>query len=233
MTVAPRRRYLAAMSKVSDRTALATGQAVFDPLPVLVAELKLPPAGIAAVMKLMAEGATVPFIARYRKEATGNLDEVQIRTIGERFQYLTELEARRSSVIGEIEKQGKLTPALLEKLRTATTKSELEDLYLPFKPKRRTRAVIALERGLGPLAETLWAQTEGAAAETLAAKFVDAAKEVPDVAAALAGARDICAERLAEDADLRQRVRQAYLNDGVIEVQKRKEHADKTTKFDM
>jgi len=205
----------------------------FDPLPLLVAELKLPAAGVAAVIKLMAEGGTVPFIARYRKEATGNLDEVQIRAIGERFEYVTELEGRRSSVLAEIEKQGKLTPELAAKLRAAVTKAELEDLYLPFKPKRRTRAVIALERGLGPLAEALWAQTGGAAAETLAASFVDAAKEVPDVAAALAGARDICAERLAEDAELRQRVRQAYLSTGVIAVKKRKEHAEKTTKFDM
>jgi uncharacterized protein len=205
----------------------------FDPLPLLVAELKLPAAGVAAVIKLMAEGATVPFIARYRKEATGNLDEVQIRAIGERFEYVTELEGRRASVLAEIEKQGKLTPELAAKLRAAVTKAELEDLYLPFKPKRRTRAVIALERGLGPLAEALWAQTPGASAETLAAKFVDPAKEVPDVAAALAGARDVCAERLAEDAELRRRVRQAYLTSGVIEVKKRKEHADKTTKFDM
>jgi uncharacterized protein len=207
--------------------------APFDPLPVLVAELGLSPAGIAAVVKLMAEGATVPFIARYRKEATGNLDEVQIRAIGERFEYVTELEARRSSVLAEIEKQGKLTPELAAKLRAVTTKAELEDLYLPFKPKRRTRAVIALERGLGPLADALWAQTERVPAETLAARFVAPEKEVPDVAAALAGARDICAERLAEDAELRQRVRQAYLSEGVIEVQKKKEHVDKTTKFDM
>ncbi|HEV8548665.1 MAG TPA: Tex-like N-terminal domain-containing protein, partial [Polyangiaceae bacterium] len=211
----------------------SAGQAPFDPLPLLVAELGLPAPGIAAVVKLMAEGATVPFIARYRKEATGNLDEVQIRAIGERFEYLTELEARRSSVLAEIEKQGKLTPELAAKVRAAKTKSELEDLYLPFKPKRRTRAVIALERGLGPLAETLWAQADGAPAEEVAAKFVDAAKEVPDVAAALAGARDICAERLAEDAELRKHVREAYLREGTIEVQKKKDHADKTTKFDM
>ncbi len=222
------------MSRSTEHGAAAAGtEAAFDPLPVLVAELKLPPAGVAAVIKLMAEGATVPFIARYRKEATGNLDEVQIRAIGERFEYVTELEARRSSVLTEIDKQGKLTPELAAKLRAATTKSELEDLYLPFKPKRRTRGVIALERGLGPLAEALWAQAGGASAETLAQAFVDAQKEVPDVATALAGARDICTERLADDADLRKRVREAYLRDGMIEVKKRKEHADKTTKFDM
>jgi protein Tex len=205
----------------------------FDPLPLLVAELGLPRAGVAAVLKLIADGATVPFIARYRKEATGDLDEVQIRAIGERFQYVTELEARRTSVLEAIEQQGKLTPELAAKLGAAGTKAELEDLYLPFKPKRRTRAWIALERGLGPLAEALWTQAAGTHPETLAATFVDPAKEVPSVALALAGARDICAERLAEDAELRGRLRQAYLKDGVIEVQKRKEHVEKTTKFDM
>jgi uncharacterized protein len=195
----------------------------FDPLPVLVSELGLPPAGIAAVVKLMAEGATVPFIARYRKEATGNLDEVQIRSIGERFEYLTELEARRSSVIHEIEKQGKLGPELLGKLRAASTKADLEDLYLPFKPKRRTRAVVALERGLGPLAEAMWAQANDTAPHELAQSFVDRTKDVADVAAALSGARDICAERLAEDAELRGHVRAAYLKNGVIRVKKRRE----------
>ncbi|HEY6556597.1 MAG TPA: Tex family protein [Polyangiaceae bacterium] len=218
---------------MSTASGPAPGRAVFDPLPVIAAELELPPAGVAAVVKLMATGATVPFIARYRKEATGNLDEVQIRAIGERFEYLTELEARRASVLAEIEKQGKLTAELGAKLRAAATKAELEDLYLPFKPKRRTRAVIALERGLGPLAEALWAQAGSATPETLAKAFVNPEKDVADVAAALAGARDICAERLAEDAELRGRVRDAYLTHGVIEVQKRKEHADKTTKFDM
>jgi uncharacterized protein len=218
---------------MSTASGPAPGRTVFDPLLVIAAELELPPAGVAAVVKLMATGATVPFIARYRKEATGNLDEVQIRAIGERFEYLTELEARRSSVLAEIEKQGKLTAELGAKLRAATTKAELEDLYLPFKPKRRTRAVIALERGLGPLAESLWAQAGSASPETLAKAFVNLEKDVADVATALAGARDICAERLAEDAELRGRVRDAYLTHGVIEVQKRKEHADKTTKFDM
>jgi protein Tex len=211
----------------------APADAGFDPVPVLVRELGLPRAGVQAVVKLIADGATVPFIARYRKEATGDLDEVQIRAIGERFQYLTELEARRASVLAEIEQQGKLTPELQGKLRAAATKAELEDLYLPFKPKRRTRAVIALERGLGPLAEALWAQASETEPEVLARAFVDASKAVPDVATALAGARDICAERLAEDAELRGRLRQAYLKDGVIEVRKRKEHADTTTKFDM
>jgi uncharacterized protein len=205
----------------------------FDPIPQLVAELQLPASGIGQVIQLMAGGATVPFIARYRKEATGGLDEVQIRAIAERAEYLTELEARRASVIAEIQKQGKLTPELAAKLRGASTKTELEDLYLPFKPKRRTRAVIARERGLEPLADALWAQEGTASPEALAQQFVNAEKEVPDVAAALAGARDICAERLSEDAELRGYLRAAYLNEGVLRVAKKPEHADKTTKFDM
>src|SRR3954463_541091 len=120
----------------------------FDPVPALAAELNLPRSSVSAVVQLLAESATVPFIARYRKEATGGLDEVQIRAIEERRTYILELEERRASVLGEIEKQGKLSPELAKKIRAATTKSDLEDLYLPFKPKRRTRAIIARERGL-------------------------------------------------------------------------------------
>ncbi len=205
----------------------------FDPIPQLAEELTLAPASVAAVVRLMAEGGTVPFIARYRKEATGGLDEVQIRAIGERFEYVTELEARRTSVIDEIKKQGKLTPELLGRLQSVKTKSELEDLYLPYKPKRRTKAVIAMERGLGPLAELMWNQAGADAPEAAASAFVSAEKEVPDVKAALAGARDICAERLSEDAELRKHLREAYLNEGVITVKKRAEHEGKTTKFDM
>ena len=213
-------------------TSDSSGATAFDPIPALAQELGLPPSGIAAVIELMAEGATVPFIARYRKEATGGLDEVQIRTIGERFEYLTELEARRSTVLAEIEKQGKLTPELRARLLAVKTKAELEDLYLPYKPKRRTRAVIALERGLGPLADLLWSQPP-TPPETAALPFVDPAKEVPNVAAALAGARDICAERLSEDAELRKYVREAYFKEGTVTVAKRSEHKDKATKFDM
>lgn len=204
----------------------------FDAVSALVQELGLPEAGIRAVVRLMAEGATVPFIARYRKEATGGLDEVQIRSIGERFEYLTELDARRKSIILEIQAQGKLTPELRQSIEKAVTKAELEDLYLPYKPKRRTRATIAIERGLLPLAEMLWNQGGGVPAEAARA-FVAADREVPDVAAALAGARDICAERLSEDAELRKYLREAYFAEGIIRVAKRMEHKDKPTKFDM
>jgi protein Tex len=204
----------------------------FNPASIIAEELGVPAASVAAVLALLKEGATVPFIARYRKEATGGLDEVQIRTIDERRTYLTELHARRESIAAEIESQGKLTPELRKKLFACQTKAELEDLYLPYKPKRRTRAMIARERGLEPLAELMWAQgaTGNAAAE--AARFVDAARDVPDVAAALAGARDICAERISENADVRKLVREALASHGTLRVGKTKEHADAVTKFD-
>ncbi len=198
----------------------------------IASELGISIPSVAAVVRLIEEGGTVPFIARYRKEATGGLDEVQIRTIGERHEYLKELEARRASVIAEIDKQGKLTPELLAKITAATTKTELEDLYLPYKPKRRTRATIALEKGLGPLAELLWAQDPATTPEQAAKSFINTDKGVADVAAALAGARDICAERLSEDAELRKHLREAYLKEGTISVKKRTEFETQTTKFD-
>jgi len=204
----------------------------FDPTAQIAAELNLPARGVSAVVRLVAEGATVPFMARYRKEQTGGLDEVQIRTIQERHAYLVELDARRKTVLSEIDKQGKLTDSLKSKILGCTTKAELEDLYLPYKPKRRTRAIIARERGLEPLAELMWSQDGSQSPEAAAAAFVDAAKEVADVNAALAGARDICAERIAEDAEVRGRTRQAYLERGELVVIKTKEHAEAKTKFD-
>jgi len=195
----------------------------FDPVPALAAELNLPRASVSAVVKLLAESSTVPFIARYRKEATGGLDEVQIRAIEERRSYLVEMEARRKAITSEISSQGKLSPELAKKLACATTKAELEDLYLPFKPKRRTRATIAKERGLEPLADLIWAQARDGSPSASAQGFVNAEKEVADVAAALAGARDICAERIAEDPEVRKHTREAYVRDGSIRVGKTKD----------
>ena len=207
-------------------------EAPFDPVPALAAELHLPRASVSAVVKLLAESSTVPFIARYRKEATGGLDEVQIRAIEERRTYLVELEARRKSITAEISSQGKLTPELAKKLAGASTKAELEDLYLPFKPKRRTRATIAKERGLEPLAQLIWAQSRDGSPGASALGFVSVEKEVPDASAALAGARDICAERIAEDPEVRKHTREAYVREGSIRVGKTKDFEDKTTKFD-
>lgn len=205
----------------------------FDPVPALVEELGLPRSGVAAVVKLLGEGATVPFIARYRKEATGGLDEVQIRTIEERHGYLKELEERRAVVLAEIKRQGKLTADLEKKITGVKTKAELEDLYLPYKPKKRTRAIIARERGLEPLADRMWAQPLDSKPDDEATAFVNAAKEVPDVFAALAGARDICAERIAEHDQVRKLVREAFMKEGKVACVKNEEYKDKATKFDM
>ncbi len=213
-------------------TTAAPSAPAFDVVPAIAEELALPRAGVSAVVRLLAESATVPFIARYRKEATGGLDEVQIRAIEERRTYLLDLEDRRASVLAEIDKQGKLTDGLARKIRACKTKAELEDIYLPFKPKRRTRAIIARERGLEPLALRILAQAADGSPDAEAAKFVDAAKEVPDVAAALAGARDILAEQVAESADVRKLARETFAKDGVLRVTKAKEHEGKPTKFD-
>ncbi len=158
---------------------------------------------VAAAVELLDGGSTVPFIARYRKEATGSLDDAQLRTLEERLGYLRELEERRTAVLEEIRKQGKLDQALEERIRAAESKARLEDIYLPFKPKRRTKAMIAREQGLEPLADTLLSDPTQDP-ETVAAGYVTGAEEgqVPTVAAALEGARSILVERFAEDADL-------------------------------
>ena len=174
----------------------------------LADELSLPRPGVAAVLQLLADGNTVPFIARYRKEMTGGLDEVQIRNIEERNAYRVELEDRRRTILETIEGQGKLTPALRRQIEAAETKSVLEDLYLPYKPKRRTRATIARERGLEPLAQRLLEQPASGDPWAEAQPFADARPDdLPDAAAALAGARDIVAEMVAEHADVRAFVR--------------------------
>ena len=175
----------------------------------IAAEVGVGASQVVAVARLLNDGNTVPFIARYRKEAHGNLDEVQILKIQERVAYYAELEDRRATILKSIEEQGKLTDELREKIEKSMVKSALEDLYQPYRPKRRTRAMVAREKGLEPLADIIWAQG-GESPDAAAAPFVDVAKEVPDVAAALAGARDICAERLADMAEARGLVRQAF-----------------------
>jgi uncharacterized protein len=156
---------------------------------------------VAAAVALLDDGATVPFIARYRKEATGALDDAQLRTLDERLRYLRELEERRTVILNSIREQGKLNDALEAAIRAADSKGRLEDIYLPFKPKRRTKAEIAKEAGLEPLADLLLAQPERDP-PVAAVPFVDPGKQVPDVVAALDGARSILVERFAEDADL-------------------------------
>jgi len=156
---------------------------------------------VEAAVALLDGGATVPFIARYRKEATGSLDDAQLRLLTERLDYLRELEERRAAIIESVRGQGKLTDALAGQISAAETKARLEDIYLPFKPKRRTKAQIAREAGLEPLADLLIRDPNRDPA-TAAAGFVDAERGVPDAAHALTGARAILAERFGEDADL-------------------------------
>jgi uncharacterized protein len=189
----------------------------FDPAPRIAEELRLPPAGVRAVARLLGEGATVPFIARYRKEQTGGLDEMAIRAIEEKRDYVVELEDRRRTILSAIDEQGKLTAELRCAIETCRAKSELEDLYLPYKAKRRTRAMMARERGLEPLARRILAQPTSGDPRKEAVPFVDPTKEVPDVATALAGARDIVAEIVAERADVRSLVRARFDREGVLE----------------
>ncbi|MGE4489019.1 MAG: Tex family protein [Kiritimatiellales bacterium] len=191
-------------------------QPLFDPVPFVSTDLKIGPRQVAAVAKLFAEGATVPFIARYRKEAHGNLDEVQILNIQEKLTYYNTLKSRRQTILSSINEQGKLTDELREQIERTISKTELEDLYLPYKPKRRTRATIAKGKGLEPLAELIRFQCLESDPATEAEKYINAEKEVASAADALAGARDIVAEQIAERADVRALIREAYFKTGVI-----------------
>src|SRR5664280_3757374 len=165
---------------------------------------------LVAVIGLLDGGATVPFIARYRKEATGNLDEVQIRDIQEKLEYFRELEDRRETVLASIQEQGKLTPELKAKIEATLEKTELEDLYLPYKPKRRTKASMARDKGLEPLAQFLWEQNDPTPLAEVAARFGIPAEE------ALEGARHIVAEMISENAEFRKAVRAMMMTEGRV-----------------
>ncbi|WP_278463075.1 Tex family protein [Stutzerimonas kunmingensis] len=170
-------------------------------------ELGVRPQQVAAAVALLDEGSTVPFIARYRKEVTGSLDDTQLRNLEERLRYLRELDERRVSILASIEEQGKLTPELKREIDLADTKTRLEDLYLPYKQKRRTKGQIALEAGLGELADALFGNPD-LAPEQEAERFIDAEKGFADVKAVLEGAKYILMERFAEDADLLAKLRE-------------------------
>ncbi|HEU0070879.1 MAG TPA: Tex family protein [Alphaproteobacteria bacterium] len=170
----------------------------------IAAEINCKTEQAVAAIGLLDEGSTVPFIARYRKEVTGGLDDTQLRDLAEKLVYLREMDARREAILNSIREQGKLTDDLTIKIVSATTKAELEDIYLPYKPKRRTKGEIARERGLGPLAEAIMADRAAVPAELAAAYITE---EVPDAKAALEGARDILTEQFAENADLVGRLR--------------------------
>ena len=173
---------------------------------IIAGELQARAEQVEAAVRLLDEGNTVPFIARYRKEVTGGLDDTQLRNLETRLGYLRELEDRRQAILKSIAEQGKLTDALEKAINTTLSKTELEDLYLPYKPKRRTRGQIAIEAGLEPLADLLWNEPSHDP-ETEAAKYIDADKGVADSKAALDGARYILMERFAEDAALLAKVR--------------------------
>jgi uncharacterized protein len=179
-------------------------------------ELSLPIKNIKAVADLLAEGATIPFISRYRKEMTGSMDEVMITTIRDRIEQLRELDKRRESVISSIEKQGKLTPELMQAIVLAATLAELEDIYLPYKLKRKTRASVAREKGLEPLAQKLFAQ-ESFDINAFGATFIDAEKGVNSVEESLEGARDIIAEWVNENPEVRKRTRDLFWSEGKVE----------------
>src|SRR3984885_8526667 len=196
--------------------------------------LQIPLKSLVATIELLDEGSTVPFIARYRKESTGNLDEVQIRAIEERLLYFRELVSRRETVLASIQEQGKLTDELKARIDQTLDRSELEDLYLPYKPKRRTKAMIAREKGLQPLADYLWNQEPtGTPLETFAVSFVDAEKGVASLEEALEGARHILAETISDNADIRKLLRRAMFEEGVIVSKKTADAVDEQQKFKM
>jgi len=185
---------------------------------------------ISSVIDLLSEGNTIPFIARYRKEKTNNLDEVQLRSIRDRFDYMTELESRKEVILKSIEEQEKLTDELSLKIRQITTKQALEDLYLPYKPKKRTRATIAKEKGLEPLAELMRDQQDYQS--WLQEYLAQREAEIEEIEAKQR-ARDIVAEWISEDAEIREKVRDLCRSQGVIKTEVQKEHKDEKTKFEM
>ncbi|MCB1768742.1 MAG: RNA-binding transcriptional accessory protein, partial [Candidatus Competibacteraceae bacterium] len=196
----------------------------------LARELAAQESQIEAAIALLDGGATVPFIARYRKEVTGGLDDTQLRLLEERLGYLRELEERREVVLSSIREQGQLNAELETALLAADTKTRLEDLYLPYKPKRRTKAHIAREAGLAPLAQGLLTDP-AQSPETLATGFVDAERGVPDVKAALDGARQILMEQFAEDAELLTGLREYLWENAVLHSQMMEGKAEEGAKF--
>ncbi|MBW4427987.1 MAG: RNA-binding transcriptional accessory protein [Nostoc desertorum CM1-VF14] len=205
---------------------------------LLATEINLKPHQVQNALELLAEGATIPFIARYRKERTDEMNEVQLRELADRYTYLTELEERKSVILNAIAEQGKLTDELKAKISSCLQKTELEDLYLPYRPKRRTRATIAREKGLEPLAELIKSlnvknTTTTISLEAEAAKYISEAKGVKTAEEALKGAADILAEEVAEKAELRSYIRDYLLEEGVFVSRIKDDYPEGTTKFEM
>jgi uncharacterized protein len=204
---------------------------------LLATELKLKPQQVQNALELLAEGATIPFIARYRKERTDEMDEVQLRDLQDRHNYLTELEERKKVIVNAIAQQDKLTPELNAKIESCLQKTELEDLYLPYRPKRRTRATIAREKGLEPLARFIQSLNIkngiSASLEAEAAKYISGTLAVKGADEALKGASDILAEEVAEKAESRACIRDYLLENGLFISRIKDEHPEGTTKFEM
>lgn len=210
---------------------------MLDIYQLLATELNLKPAQVQNALELFAEGATIPFIARYRKERTNEMNEVQLRDLADRYSYLTELEERKKVILKAIADQGKLTDELRAKIEFCLQKTELEDLYLPYRPKRRTRATIAREKGLEPLAKLIQSLNVknpiSLSLEEEAAKYISEEKGVKTAEEALKGAADILAEEVAEKAELRAYLREYLLSEGVFVSRIKDEHPEGTTKFEM
>ena len=187
-----------------------------DIIQVITQELKVEKWQVEAAVKLIDEGNTIPFISRYRKEATGALNDEQLRNLFDRLTYLRNLEDKKNQVLGSIEEQGKLTEELKKQILEAQTLVVVEDLYRPYRPKRRTRATIAKERGLEPLANIIMLQMTEKSIEEEAKAFVSEEKEVPSVSAAISGAKDILAERISDEADYRIYIRNLTAKKGTV-----------------
>jgi protein Tex len=211
-------------------TRMKSRESAFDQiLPVVIERLQMPsishiiatelnarPEQVDAAVRLLDEGATVPFIARYRKEITGGLDDTQLRNLEQRLGYLRELEERRGVILSSIDEQGKLTPALRTDILSADTKTRLEDLYLPYKPKRRTKGQIAIEAGLEPLADRLF-HDPNLTPELEAQAYLNPEQQILDTKAALDGARYILMERFAENASLLEKLRNYLWQHGLLQ----------------
>ena len=180
-------------------------------------ELKVKETQVEATIKLIDDGNTIPFIARYRKEATGGLSDEQLRELGERLTYLRNLQERKEEVKNAIENQGKLTDEIVIALEIAKTLAEVEDIYRPYKQKKRTRATIAKEKGLEPLANIIYLQKEKQPIEEIAKEYIDTEKGVETVQEAIAGALDIIAENISDNAEYRKQIKRLTYRDGMIE----------------
>jgi len=200
----------------------------------IIGDLQLAASSVSNTVALLEEGATVPFISRYRKERTGSLDEVQVRNIGEKLKYYTELEKRKETILKTIKEQDKLTPELEAQITQCKEKEKLEDLYLPYKPKKRTKATIAKEKGLEPLADLIMIQltTIGSKLD-IAAKYINLEKGVASAEEALAGARDIVSEKISEDAEVREKLKDYIWDNGKLCSKVMKDWVGKESKFNM